>query len=106
MNIDLRQQPNASGFFKIEADASAFTGLTTGTRTLTIAQGGEPTITPPVVTVDAWITIIDADGSTGRSLVNIDLRQQIGEAGFFAFQVASSALAGFTSNAACTVSVS
>jgi hypothetical protein len=105
MNIDLRQQPNAGGFFNFEAAASAVAGLTTGARTVTLAQGGAPTLTAPYVTIPATLTIMDSEGGSATSTVFVDLRQQANEGGSFHFEVATSALAGFAAGA-CTVSIS
>lgn len=107
LNVDLRQQASSGGFLAAEVAASGLNGLAAGACTLTVAQGGSPTLsaTHGPVQVNAWLTIIDAEGSSGTNVVNVDLRGQATDGGFFSFEVASSSLSGFASNAACTVSI-
>lgn len=107
LNVDLRQQASSGGFFNAEVAASGLSGLAAGACTLTIAQGGNPTLTVThgPVEINAWLTIIDTENSGSTNVVNVELRNQAGEGGFFSFEVASSSLAGFASNAACTVSI-
>lgn len=107
LNVDLRQQALSGGFFSAEAAASGLAGLAAGACTLTVAQGGAPTLTVThgPLQLNAWLTIIDSENGGATNVVNIDLRSTVGEGGFFSFEVASSSLAGFASNAACTVSI-
>lgn len=108
LNVDARQQATAGGFLSVEAAASGLNGLAVGACTLTVAQGGAPTLTVThgPLQVNGWLTIIDTEGSGSTQVINVDLRSQSsGEGGMLVAEVASSALSGFASNAACTVSI-
>lgn len=103
ITADLRETPNAGGFFMLPASASALTGINPGTRTVTVAQG---TISAPSpsIEVKGWLSIIDSENGAPFSLVNVDLRGFGG--GFFTCAVPASQLGGFTPNAACSVYIS
>ena len=73
LNVDLRQQPNAGGFFEADVASSG------------VAAGS--------VTIPATLTIIDSPtGSTNVDL-NVDFRQQPNAGGFMEARVASALIA-------------